>query len=529
MIVITLAVYWQVGNHQFLNFDDDAYVTNNYHVVRGITGKNIIWAFTSTETCNWHPITWLSHLIDVEFYGMSPRGHHLTSVVIHTISAQLLFILLFRLTGTIWQSSFVATLFALHPLHVESVAWVAERKDVLSALFWFLTLILYSEYVAKKKTRLYILSLISFMLGLMSKPMLVTLPIVMLLIDFWPLDRYRHEKRQGVSKPLNKAMSLVIEKIPFFLCSLLSGIVTIYAQGKGGAISALTSVPLQLRGENALIAYTKYIGKTIWPQDLAVLYPFAFFVPHWQAIGSLLILLLLSATAILSARNHPYFMVGWFWFLITLVPVIGLLQVGGQSMADRYSYIPVIGLFIMTAWGVPELAKKLPHRDWILALLAGAVIIASTVLTWLQLGYWHDNTALYRHTLKVTTGNYLIYSNMGLAHQAEGDLDAAINEYQEAIRINPNFKKTHYYLEVALQAKVELDAVIQFYREILRINPNNAGAHKNLGVALASKGDLDTAIQEYREAIRISPNNTDVHYKLGVVLARKRMQDETKK
>lgn len=335
LIAITLAVYIQVGNHQFLNYDDKAFITDNPHVVNGITGENTIWAFTSVYTANWHPITWLSHMADVQIYGMNPRGHHITNVAIHTTSALLLFLLFLRLTGALWQSLFVAALFALHPLHVESVAWVAERKDVLSALFWFLTIFSYSEYVAKRKTSLYVLTLFFFVLGLMSKPMLVTLPIVLLLIDFWPLNRFHHGENKFRLRPLANVAFLIIEKIPLFFCSFVIGIITIYAQDNSGAIRSLQEIPFRLRFENILISYVKYIGKTLWPHDLAVLYPYPTIIPLWQVISSLLILLFLTVVAIWIGRRHPFFAVGWFWFLITMIPVIGLIQVGAQAMADR--------------------------------------------------------------------------------------------------------------------------------------------------------------------------------------------------
>jgi tetratricopeptide (TPR) repeat protein len=499
LIAITLAVYSQTGNYPFLGFDDDEYVTNNLHVTSGITGENIVWAFTSIDASNWHPVTWLSHMADVRFYGMNPRGHHLTNVVIHTISSLLLLLFLFRFTGSFWQSSFVAALFALHPLHVESVAWVAERKDVLSAFFWLLTLLLYSEYVSKKKSALYILSLFSFVLGLMAKPMLVTLPLVMLLMDFWPLDRYRHEgqeqyggQEQGLRRVSGMITAFIKEKIPFFILSFLSAVITIYAQNESGAVKSFDQIPFELRVENALIAYVKYIGKTLWPRDLAVFYPIPSTFPLWQVIGSLFVLLLISAATIWGVRRSPYLAAGWFWFLVTLVPVIGLIQVGGQSMADRYTYIPVIGLFIMVAWGVADLTRQVQHQKGVLALLAGVVIVASTILTWRQLGYWRDDISLFRHTLQVTTGNSFINYNLGVALAEKGDLDAAIREYQEALRVNPNFTE----------------------------------AHTNLGIALANKGNPDAAIREFREALRISPNEAKIRSDLELALSQKRMQNE---
>ncbi len=417
--------------------------TNNPHVAQGITAANIFWAFTSVECTNWHPITWLSHMADVQFYGMNPRGHHLTSVVIHTISSLLLLLLLFRLTGSLWQSSFVAALFALHPMHVESVAWVAERKDVLSAFFWFLTLLLYAEYAAKRKPMLYVLSLFSFVLGLMSKPMLVTLPLVMLLMDFWPLNRGHFKEQIPWRNQLPLLMGFLKEKIPFFACSLFSAVITIYAQNKGGAISGLEIVPFGLRIENALIAYVKYIAEALWPHDLAVLYPLLHSFPLWQVIGSLSFLLSISAATFLSRRRYPYLAVGWFWFLITLVPVIGLVQVGVQSMADRYTYIPFIGLFIMGAWGIPILTKELPYKRIVLTLLAVSVIIASTTLTWRQLGYWRDSGTLFRHAIQVTSVNYMAHYGLGNYLNKTGDPDSAIIEFRTVLTINPNFHMAH--------------------------------------------------------------------------------------
>jgi tetratricopeptide (TPR) repeat protein len=527
LIIVILAVYIQTCNHQFLNFDDDSYVTNNPHVASGLTGKNIIWAFTSVDEANWHPITWLSHMADAQFYGMNPRGHHLTNVVIHTVSSLLLLLFLLRVTGSLWESSFVAFLFALHPMHVESVAWVAERKDVLSALFWFLTLLFYAEYTVKRKPTLYFLTLSSFVLGLMSKPMLVTLPAVMLLIDFWPLNRFQHEVQEPVPRQLwDRGIALVKEKIPFFVCALFSSFITIYAQHKGEAMSGLDALPLWLRTENALISYVKYISKALWPHDLAVFYPYPLHIPFWQVLSSLLVLSLVSAAAILGGRRHPYLPVGWFWFLVTLLPVIGFIQVGVQSMADRYSYIPLVGFFIMFAWGIPDLTKRLRCRKEILALVGGAVIVLSAALTWQQLGYWRDDISLYRHTLQVTTGNYVIHTNLGDDLAKKGDLDAAIQEFHEALNINHNYSLAHFNMGIALAKKGNLDAAISEYKEALRISPNDPYAHDSLGTALADKGNMDEAIQEYKEALKLNPNFSLAHYNMGTTLAERGNLDE---
>jgi protein O-mannosyl-transferase len=522
LVAVTFAVYLQVGNHQFIVFDDDTYVTQNEHVANGLTGPNIVWAFASVEEGNWHPVTWLSHMADVQLYGMNPRGHHLTNVALHIVSSLLLLFLLLRMTGSLGRSSFVAALFALHPLHVESVAWVAERKDLLCAFFWFLTLLFYTDYVKKRKTGLYLLTLFSFVLGLMSKPMLVTLPIVMLLIDFWPLERYRDVEQHPGQQQLSSIVKVLIkEKIPFFICSLFSGVITIYAQHKGGATSGLDTVPFLFRLENALVAYATYLAKTLYPHDLGVLYPIKSSLPLGQVTGSLFVLLLISVVALRGWRRYPFFSVGWFWFLITLLPVIGLIQVGSQSMADRYTYLPGIGLFIMFSWGVPALSGRLQHRERFLAPLAALVILASALATWRQLGYWRDSIALFQHTLQVTSNNYLINSNLGGALAQKGNLDAAIQQFNESLQINQNFATTHYNLGLTLVDKGDLDGGIQQLEVALRMTPNDAKTHYGLAVALFRKGSVDAGIRHYQAALLISPNDAKAHYGLGIALARK--------
>jgi protein O-mannosyl-transferase len=556
LAIVTLSVYLQVGSHQFISFDDYQYVRDNPHVSSGITGKNVLWALTSVEASNWHPVTWISHMADVQFFGMSPRYHHLTNVAIHIASSLLLLLLLLRCTGSPWRSSFVAALFALHPLHVESVAWVAERKDVLSAFFGILTLFFYSGYVAKRKPGRYLLALFSFLLGLMSKPMLVTLPIIMLLMDYWPLGRYRQEdQKKSARQLLGEMPSLVKEKIPFLALTLPSVVLTIYAQHQGGSVAGLKEIPLLLRTGNALVAYVKYLGKILWPSDLAIFYPLPAALPLWQVIGSLLVLALLSAVAIRGGRRYPYLALGWFWFLITLLPVIGLIQVGGQSMADRYTYLPSIGLFIVAAWGVPDLAVRWRYREGILALLAGVAIIGSAATTWKQLAYWQDGVSLYRHSLQVTSSNHLVnfnlavdltekgdldgaiqayraslegntfiseaHNNLGFVLAKKGDWDAAIKEYQTSLWMNPKDTRSLLNLGDAFSRQGDLKSAIKQYRQVLALTPDNTDASINLGNALTRQGELDAAIETYRAVLRILPANTDVHNNLGAALARK--------
>jgi tetratricopeptide (TPR) repeat protein len=522
---ITLSIFWQTGDHQFINFDDPLYVTNNPHVKGGITGKNILWAFTTTTASNWHPLTWLSHMADVEIFGLNPRGHHLTSVFIHTASTLLLFLLLTQITAAPWQSLFVAALFALHPLHVESVAWVAERKDVLSGFFWFLTLLFYAGYVKHRTVKSYFLTLFSFVLGLLTKPMLVTLPVTMLLLDYWPFHRFLRDQAEPRGVASFSFLSLVKEKIPFFLLSALASLITLYAQDKGGAMKSLEAIPFALRVENAMIAHAKYLGKTIWSSDLAIVYPFPPSLPLWQVLGSSLLLLLISMVVVRYRRRFPYLLVGWFWFLVTLVPVIGLIQVGGQSMADRYTYIPLTGLFMICSWGISDLLRSWRYRGAVLAILAGLVICASTVVTWQQLSYWKENISLYQHTLQVTTDNYLILNNYGIALADQGRFDEAILQYQEALRIWPKSATAHVNLGAALSNQGKFTEAISHYHEALRLIPDYALAHANLGRALASVGQVAEAMLHYERALQIDPSLSDIRLNLALLLLKSGRRD----
>lgn len=490
LITITFAVYWQVGSHQFLNFDDDLYITKNANVSKGLTGSTIVWALTSIEECNWFPLTRLSHALDVQLYGMNPRGHHFTNVAIHSITTVLLFIFLFQLTAGLWKSAFVAALFALHPLHIESVAWAAERKDVLSACLGLITLLAYAQYVKADRDRLhsakrlYLLTLFSFMLGLMAKPMLVTLPVLLLLLDYWPLNRL------DTSRHKRTVSSLLQEKLPFFACSLLSSAMTIYVQRKGGAVVTLEWIPFNLRLENSLVSYVKYITKTVWPHDLAILYPFAVPIPLWQTVFSTLFILFVSGASLRYGRRYPYLPVGWFWYIVTLLPVIGLIQVGNQAMADRYAYIPSIGLYIIIAWGVTELfssryifgiqpAGKKP-REYSLVFLAVLVLVATGAVTWHQLGYWKNNFTIYRHTLNVTGSNYIIHYNLGLALGKSGNINAALQEFQTAVSINPKEPDLRNMLASTLADTGNVDAAITEFQKVLAANPDNRQARSSL-------------------------------------------------
>ena len=530
LIMVILAVFWPVKNYEFINFDDDLYVTDNPYVKAGLTLKSVIWAFTTMHANNWHPLTWLSHMLDRELYGLNPGGHHLTNLLFHIGNTLLLFLVLKRMTGALWRSSFVAALFALHPLHVESVAWVAERKDVLSTLFWILTMWAYFWYTEQPRLDRYLLVLLLFALGLLSKPMLVTLPFILLLLDYWPLGRFQFGQLNGHHNPhSSKSISpcnqrsltfrLVLEKAPFFALSAVSSFLTFFAQQKGGAVKSFELFSFGNRIGNALVSYVNYIGKMIWPHHLALLYPHPGALPIWQVIGASLLLVCVSVVAIRSARRHPYLMVGWLWYLGTLVPVIGLVQVGMQAMADRYTYVPLIGLFVMIAWGIPNILLRLGCRRIVLAILADLLLLTLTAIAMLQVKHWHNSVTLFKHSLKVTVDNYIIHNNLGIALAARGKDEEAIAHYVEALRIKPYFVEAHNNFGNALVRQGKYREAIYHYAECLRIMPDLAKAHSNLGVALSRQGRYQEAIVHYEEALRIKPDYADAHYNLGNALA----------
>jgi protein O-mannosyl-transferase len=519
LIAANLIVYASVWHHGFVNYDDDDYVTANPVVLRGLTWDGVAWAFTTEHAVNWHPLTWLSHMLDVQLYGADAGAHHLTNLLFHIANTLLLFGLLHRMTGAVGRSAFVAGLFAVHPLHVESVAWVAERKDVLSTLFWMLTLWAYVGYTRRSGVRRYCAVLLLFALGLMAKQMLVTLPFVLLLLDFWPLRRLRFDS----------AVRLVWEKLPLLALGIISSVVTFVVHRRGGAVIILSTIPLKLRIENALVSYVAYIGKMLWPARLAVLYPYAASLPGWWVAAAFVFLTSVSVAVIWARSRHPYLAVGWFWYLGTLVPVIGLIQVGNQAMADRYTYIPLIGLFIMVAWGVPDLLalRPFPQLQGIgLSAAAGLVILAYAIAARGQLEYWEDSTTLWTRALEVTSENNIAHNNLGAALADQGKSDEAIVQYSEALRIKPDYADAHNNLGVALDDQGKHDEAIAHYSEALHIRPYYADAHINLGVSLGEQGKIDEAIAQFNEALQIKPDSAKAHNNLGVALASEGKTDE---
>ena len=449
LIALTLAVFLPVVGHKFVLFDDEAYVTQNANVQAGISLESLAWAFTTTQNCNWHPLSWISHMADCQVYGLDPRGHHATSLLLHVLNVVLLFLVLDRVTRSPWRSGFVAALFAIHPLHVESVAWVAERKDVLSTLFWILTMLAYARYAESPSLRRKLPVIGFFALGLLAKPMLVTLPVVLLLLDYWPLHRFSFDgKKQGTS-----LRALLGEKLPLFVLSGASCVITYFAQNTGGSMPVTGQLPFVIRAGNALLSYFRYIEMMFRPRDLTILYPYTpASVPTWTQIYTAAVaLILITALIIWLGRRHGYLPVGWLWYLVTLLPVVGLVQVGEQTMADRYTYVPLIGLFVMIAWLVPELLRPIsrsPRLPILLVIPAIAVIASMAVVARHQVGFWKDSITLFAHTIAVTSDNYTGYMNLGLALSDDGQLEPAIEAYQNAARILPNKYVPHTNLAV---------------------------------------------------------------------------------
>jgi protein O-mannosyl-transferase len=531
--LLTVSVYWPATSHDFVNYDDPYYVTSNIHVQSGWTWDNIKWAFRNPVVGNWLPLAMLSHMLDCEIYGLNPWGHHLSNVLLHGANTALVFLLLRYLTGTVGRSWMVAALFGLHPLHVESVAWVAERKDVLSTFFGLLCIMAYARYAEASKVQrpksepgnlaslFYWAALTFFALGLMSKPMLVTMPFVLLLLDYWPLDQIRNPE-----SGIRNFTKLVLEKIPFLILAAVVSVVTYVVQQRTGMMHSLENVPFGARAENALIAYCRYLEKLFWPTDLAVFYPYPKHWPLGQVVLAGGLIVGISALFFLQRERHPCLLMGWLWFCGTLVPVIGLVQVGGQSMADRYTYLPSLGLLILIIWGTYELSQGWLYHKLALGGAGCVAIILCIDLTRQQLGYWQNNEALYRHALAVTKNNYLAHHNLGIALYKEGQIEEAVNQYREALRLEPDDAEAHYDLGTALAVKGQTGEAILQFQAAIRIKPDYAEAHSNLGTALAREGQIDEAIGQYRQALRLNPDNAEFHYDLGAGLGMKGQIDE---
>jgi tetratricopeptide (TPR) repeat protein len=517
LALVTLLLYWPALHHGFVNYDDDRYVTANVRVQNGLTFENICWAFANPVTDNWHPLTVLSHMLVCQFSGLNPWGHHLASVLLHAANAALVFLLLRQLTGATWRSLAVAALFAVHPLRVESVAWVAERKDVLSGFFGLLALIFYARYAqAQNAPRAgsfyfsgsYWLALFWFALGLMSKPMLVTWPFVMLLLDYWPLERF---------KP-GSVKRLLLEKSPFFCLAAAVSVVTFMVQKQAALVQTIQNLSLAARCENALVSCCRYLGKMFWPEDLAVLYPYPAYWPVADVSLAAVFLTGLSVLLVVQRRRCPYLLMGWLWFLGTLIPVIGLVQVGVQSMADRYTYLPSLGVLIIVVWGAGALTHRWRHQAVLLAAAGSMAIVCCMSLTRTQLQYWQDSETLFRHTLAVTENNAIAHYDLSVALDEKGRRNEAIDEYRAVLKIQPGMARAHLNLGADLDKAGQADEAMLQYQEVIRLEPGNAKAHNNLGVALFGQGKTDEATKEFQDAARLAPDNAHIRNILATAL-----------
>jgi tetratricopeptide (TPR) repeat protein len=514
LIFSALLVFWQVHNFDFVNYDDKVYVSENPHVLNGLTASDAVWAFTTCYQGYWQPLTWLSLMANSQLFGPGPAGFHLVNVFFHLVNTLLLFALLKKMTSAIWPSAFVAALFAIHPMHVESVVWISERKDILSTLFWFLTMWAYVRYArsvavpATAKRVNYILALIFFALGLMAKPMLVTLPFILLLLDYWPLSRFLNSKFS--------ILNLLYEKIPFFVLAAASSVVTFMTQKAGSIIVDTKTVPLIHRAANAFLSYAMYMWKLFVPQNLAVFYPYdAGGIAFWQVAIYLALLIVISVLVIYFGRNRKYLPVGWFWFTGALVPVIGLVTFTGSSYADRFTYIPYIGLFIMPAWGLPELLSGWPYRKIILGAAAPITLIALGIFAYRQVGVWNNSITLFSHALEVTQNNAVVHNYLGNSYFDLKRYQDAMKFCRQAVEIMPDYAEAQYNLGNAYSKLGRYQDAIEAYKQAIKIKPDYIEAYNNLGNACVSMGRFQEAAEAFKQAINIKPDFADAYNNLG--------------
>jgi tetratricopeptide (TPR) repeat protein len=525
LAVVTFGIYAQVIGHHFTNFDDAPYITENSMVNRGVTPAGIAWAFTTFHAAYWHPITWIAHMIDSQLFGMFAGGHLLVNTLIHVTNTLLVFWFLLRTTRARWPSALVAALFALHPLHVESVAWAAERKDTLSTFFGLLSLIAYVRYAQAPSISRYVWTAVTLALGLMSKPMLVTWPFVMLLLDYWPLGRWQSGKSKAQSVERGSQWSvvrgLVVEKIPLLVLVAASAVIIFLAQSHGGAVRTLAHDPITLRLSNALVSYAKYLLLAFWPNDLAVFYPFPDAgIPAWQIIGAALLLIGITGFCFFQRKIRPYLTVGWLWFLGTLVPVIGLVQVGRQSMADRFFYIPSIGLFIALVFGLADIAERRRVAPWLGSVITGVVLLILATLTNAQLHRWRDSFALFEHTLAVTPPNHRIEYDLGVAFAESDRYDEAAPHFEKALQLRPDDYMSLLYMGITRFHQDRMPEAIEYAQAAIRSQADSPRAHDLLGMALAKQDRNDDALDEMRRAVELAPKDADIRNDLGLALAR---------
>jgi protein O-mannosyl-transferase len=562
LALVTIALYWPATRCEFVNYDDPDFVTGNLHVQRGLNWEGVKWAFGNTaQAVYWAPMMWLSHMVVYQFCGLNAWAHHLVNVLLHAANTALVFLVFRQMTGATWRSLILAAFFGWHPLRVESVAWVTERKDVLSVFFFMLTLWTYVRYamtnhngrhsagggglggdliqhpvadlrqpfsILHSPASLYCaLALGFFALGLMSKPMLVTLPCVLLLLDYWPLKRMKSvECRVGNAKPGTSLRFIILEKLPFFALAAAASIVTFAVQHHGGALAGDESLPLGARAANALISYCRYLGKLLWPTNLAVFYPHPGSWPALELVLAGALMLGISVLLFLTRRPYPFLLMGWLWYCGTLVPVIGLVQSGEQAMADRFTYLPSVGLLVLVIWGAGELAKFWRQGFVALSTAAAVALLLCMAATRHQLAFWRDSETLFRHAIEVTRDNYVAHNNLGSALDEKGASAEAVLQFQETLRLKPDNAMAHYDLGVTLVRMGEISQGISEYRQTLRLKPDHAPAHYSLGNALIKNGQIVEAIKELQEAVRLDPDLVEAHNNLGFALARERRFDE---
>ena len=509
LVVATVAIYARVATFDFINYDDSGYVRDNAQVLNGLTREGVVWAFTTTRQANWHPLTWLSLQLDAQLGGSSPRVYHTTNIVLHVASVLLLFLLFARMTGSDWRSALVAALFAVHPLHVESVAWIAERKDVLSTAFGLLACHFWLDELERPRFSRRALAVSAYAASLLAKPMLVSLPILLLLFDVWPLRRTESLRRR------------LVEKAPLIALAALSCAATAVAQSRGGVMRALTQYPPGARAANAAVSYVVYLWKAIWPTDLSVFYPYPYGgLPAWEVAAAVATLAIVTAACVRARRRAPYLLVGWLWYVVTLVPVIGLVQVGSQAMADRYTYVPLIGPFVMLAFALPDR----PRRT--VAAAALALIVAFSAGAYRQAGFWSDSVALFTRSIAVTKDNAVAENNLARALFDRGQIESAVAHCAEAVRIAPDMGDAQANLVRGLLALGRNEEAVSRVRDALRSRPNDSRTHVNAGLIERMAGQNDAAEASFRTALRLDPTDQEAHLNLGAILAERGRRDE---
>ena len=519
LALIVIVSFYQTSQFKFVMYDDSRYILGNKNIQTGFDRNSVSWAFSTLFACNWQPLTWLSLMLDYKMYGTSAGGYHVTNVLIHLVNTLLLFLIFGRMTGELWKSGFVAALFAVHPLHVESVAWVMARKDVLSAMFWLLTMAAYAHYADNPSLRRYVWVFIAFGLGLMSKPMLVTLPFVLLLLDYWPLRRF-----QGGA--IIAGRRLILEKIPLIALSAVISAITIHAQGSSGALKSFGDIGLSERMVNAVVSYGGYAAKMFWPMNLACFYPYPTSFPISAVLLSVTFLGAASFFSFRYIRTAPYLAMGWLWYLITLLPVSGIIQVGDQAMADRYTYIPLIGLFIAIAWGIPDLLKANPFYRYFIPAAGGATLLLLVILTYNQTGVWKDSRVLFEHAIAVTEGNYVAHNNLGSYLMGHKRFDEAASHFEKVVQIKPGNEKYLNNLGIALFRQNRYDEAMTYYLRAIAVNPLFADSYCNAADVCLFSGRDNEALEYYRKALHLRPGNAAAENNVAEILIRQEKLDE---